>query len=124
MDRRLAILVAGLRRFVVILVVLAGLTAGGALIVTALGSVSANRALASGFDLVGAFFLVIGFFIGNRGPVRLKGDGGAPFFGPRTVRWADATEREETLTDSAVFVTVGLVMIIIGIVVDSRYRLF
>jgi len=68
--------------------------------------------------------IVAGFFVGNRGPVRLKGEGAAPFFGQRYVRWATPAEREETISDSAVFVAVGLAMIVIGITIDSRYHLF
>ena len=48
----------------------------------------------------------------------------APFFGQRYVRWATPAEREETISDSAVFVAVGLAMIVIGITIDSRYHLF
>jgi hypothetical protein len=124
MERRMAILLAGARRFVVILAVLAATTAAGAWILTELAGWHANRVIAGAFDLVGSFFLVVGFFVGNRGPVRLKGAGAEPFFGPRQVRWAEPTEREEALSDSAVFISVGVVMIIIGIAIDSRYRLF
>ena len=125
MQRRMAILLAGARRFIVILAVLAGCTAAAAWILTELAGWDANRVIASAFDLVGSFLLVVGFFIGNRGPVRLKGaDSAAPFFGPRQVRWAEPTEREEALSDSAVFISVGVAMIIIGIAIDSRYRLF
>jgi hypothetical protein len=120
----MAILVAGLRRFAVILAVLAAVTAGGSLALTALAGWSANRAVSSGFDLVGAFFLIVGFFVGNRGPVRLKGAGAAMLFSERRMRWATPMEREEAISDSAVFVSVGLAMIIIGVAIDSRYRLF
>jgi len=123
MKARLAIFVAGVRRFVVILAVLAGGTAAVALLFTALGGWSADRVVSIGFDLVGAFFLVAGFFLGNRGPARLKG-ASALFFGAREVRWATTAEREEALSDSAVFIAVGVAMILIGIVVDSRYSLF
>jgi hypothetical protein len=120
------IVAAGVRRFLVVLAGLAALTAGGALALTALGGWDANRALSVAFDVVGSFFLVAGFFVGNRGPVRLKGEGEAsiPIFGDRKVRWATLNEREEAISDSAVFVAVGFAMIVIGIVIDSRYHLF
>jgi len=123
MKERLAIFVAGVRRFVVILAVLSGVTAAVALLFTALGGWSADRVVSIGFDLVGVFFLAAGFFVGNRGPARLKG-ASALFFGAREVRWATTAEREEALSDSAVFIAVGVAMILIGIVVDSRYSLF
>jgi hypothetical protein len=125
MRARLAVLAAGIRRFLVILAVIAGATLGVSLLFTALGGWSADRAVSVGFDLVGVFFLVGGFFLGNRGPARVKGAAGAvPLFGERTVRWATTSERDAALSDSAVFIAVGVALIVIGIVVDSRYRLF
>jgi hypothetical protein len=124
MTNRLAIVALGLRRFVVVLGGLAALTAAGALALTALAGWDTNRALAVAFDVVGMFFLVAGFFVGNRGPVRLKGQASVPFVGERKVRWATLNEREDAISDSAVFVAVGFAMILIGIVIDSRYHLF
>ena len=123
MKARLAIFVAGVRRFVVILAVLAAVTAAVSLLFTALGGWSADRVVSIGFDIVGVFFLVAGFFVGNRGPARLKG-ASALFFGTREVRWATTAEREAAISDSAIFIAVGVAMIVIGIVVDSRYSLF
>ncbi len=120
----LVIVAAGVRRFLVVLAGLAALTAAGALALTALGGWDTNRALSVAFDVVGSFFLVAGFFVGNRGPVRLKGEASVPLFGDRKVRWATLNEREEAISDSAVFVAVGFAMIVIGIVIDSRYHLF
>lgn len=88
----------------------------------ALGS-SASRSVSLGFYLTGCFLTIAGFFIGNRGPVRLKGHGAAPLFGSRFVRWASPREREETINESALFVLLGLVLILLGVVVDSRIRL-
>ena len=124
MTSRLAFVASGVRRFLVILGGLAALTAAGALALTAVGDWDANRALAVAFDIVGMFFLIAGFFVGNRGPVRLKGQASVPFLGDRKVRWATLNEREEAISDSAVFVAVGFAMILIGIVIDSRYHLF
>jgi len=121
---RLGILVAGLRRFALILAGLSAVTAAISLLFTSLAGGNTNRALSIGFDVVGVFFLVAGFFVGNRGPVRLKGQASAMFFGERRVRWATETERDESMSDSAVFIMVGVAMIIIGIVIDSRYRLY
>jgi predicted anti-sigma-YlaC factor YlaD len=74
--------------------------------------------------LVGSFWLVSGFFVGNRGPVRLKSDLGAPLFGSRFVRWATPEERDETINMSAVYVLLGFVLILFGFVADTRYSLF
>jgi hypothetical protein len=119
---RLSVLAAGLRRFSVILLGLAGATTLLALLFALLGKWDVGRAVSVGFDVVGAFLLVVGFFVGNRGPVRLKGES-VPMFGPRHVRWATPDERADTINDSAVFVAVGLVMVVIGVVIDARYSL-
>ena len=73
---------------------------------------------------MGCCLLVSGFFVGNRGPVRLKNDSGHPLFGSRAVRWASPEEREETLNLSAVFVVLGLTLIILGVAADTRHKLF
>jgi hypothetical protein len=90
----------------------------------ALGA-GAERSISLGFYCIGSFLLVSGFFIGNRGPVRLKGDGSAgPFlFGSRYMRWASPAEREETINLSAIFITLGFVLILVGVVADNRYNL-
>src|SRR5919201_1606351 len=63
-------LLAGLRRLLVLIVVVAGVTALCALALGLLTGASASRSLSIGFYLVGSFWLVAGFFVGNRGPVR------------------------------------------------------
>jgi hypothetical protein len=116
-------LAAGLRRFFVILVSLAAGTTLLMLLLALIAGWDVNRAVSAGFDVVGAFLMVVGFFVGNRGPVRLKTDA-STIRAPRRVRWATPEERADTLNDSAVFVVIGLVMVVIGIVIDARYSLF
>jgi hypothetical protein len=117
-------LIAALRRLLVLIVVAAGLTALGSLAIGLLAGASLSRSLAIGFYLVGSFWLVAGFFVGNRGPVRLKSDLGAPLFGSRFVRWATPEEREETINMSALYVLLGFVLILFGFAADTRYSLF
>jgi hypothetical protein len=115
---------AAARRFLVMLVVLAGPTAAVSAALGALGGASVTRAISVGFYLVGSFLIVAGFFFGNRGPVRLKGDGAAPIFGSRVVRWATPEERETSINDSAIFVSLGFVLILLGVAADSRSGLY
>jgi hypothetical protein len=71
--------------------------------------------------------LIFGFFVGNRGPIRVKGEPGfgmLGFFRDRQLRWATGTEQFESLSLSVVFVALGLVLIILGIVTDTRYKLY
>jgi len=124
MERRVAVVAAGLRRFALILAGLSGVTAAFGLLFSALSGGNIDRTVSIAFDLVGVFFLVAGFFVGNRGPVRLKGQASVPLFGERRMRWATLDERHEAISDSAIFVAVGIAMIIIGVTIDSRYRLF
>ena len=123
MTARLAVLRAGLRRISVLLAGVAAVTGSASLLLGLLAGWNLNRAVSVGFDVVGVFLLVVGFFVGNRGPARLRGAGAAPLLGPRMARWATRSETEEALTDSAVFVFIGLVMVVIGIAIDSRYQL-
>ena len=107
-----------------LIVVAAALTALGSLLLGLLLGASLGRSLAIGFYMVGSFWLVAGFFVGNRGPVRLKSDLGAPLFGSRFVRWATPEEREETINMSAIYVLLGFVLILFGLSADTRYSLF
>jgi hypothetical protein len=124
-----ATLVGALRRFVGLLLVLAAGTVACSLAIgLAMGS-SIPRSLSIGFYLIGSFLLISGFFVGNRGPVRAKGDDySVPVFGPlmrhRMLRWATPEEREETLGVSVVFVALGVVLILFGLVADTRYELY
>ena len=107
------------------------LTVLGALLFGTLAGADLARAISLGFYLVGSFLLVGGFFVGNRGPVRLKKDEteggmpilGLPLLGGRSMRWATPEEREDAISMSAVFVTLGFVLILIGVAVDTRVSL-
>ncbi|MBA3365758.1 MAG: hypothetical protein H0U03_08245 [Actinobacteria bacterium] len=121
-------LLAALRRLGFVLCLAGGLTAAFSALVGLLAGASLTRAVSLGFYLVGSFLLVSGFFIGNRGPARVKSESGTAgpfgmFLGSRTVRWATAAEQEDSINLSAVFVTVGLALVVLGAAVDSRYKL-
>ena len=118
-----AVVLAAARRLLVLICVTTGATVAISLAAGALAGAGANRSVSLGLYLVGSFLTITGFFIGNRGPVRLKGSGGVPLFGSRFVRWATPSEREETLNDSAIFVFLGLLLILFGIIADSRITL-
>ncbi len=97
-------LLAAARRFLVLL------GAVGAVAVVSLG-VGAASALAEprargrvlGLRLPAAR---AGFFVGNRGPARPKGEA-APLFGPRFLRWA-TPEEHARIAQSAIFIVLGL----------------
>ena len=121
-----ALLWAALRRFVVLFFGVAGLTALVSLLLGLLFNSSISRAISLGFYGVGAFLLITGFFVGNRGPARVKGDPGFNVFGlmsNRRIRWATGSEQAETLNLSFVFVLLGFLLIALGVAADTRYKL-
>src|SRR3954452_4611696 len=107
-----------MRRFAV----LVGVVGVGTLVVSiAFGlllGASVPRSIALGYYLVGSFLLLAGFFFGNRGPVRPRGDddhGGGIILRGRRVRWATRDEQAEAINYSALYVVLGLVLIFLGL---------
>jgi hypothetical protein len=124
-------LVAALRRLAFVTVLAVGVTVVLSLILGLLAGFSVNRSLTLGFYLVGCFLLVVGFFVGNRGPARVKGDDTVgptmlpvPGAGGRRLRWATLSEQNETIGNSAIFISLGLILIVLGADIDTRHSLF
>jgi hypothetical protein len=111
--------VAGVRRFLTVLAIVAAGTAVVSVVVAFVLGSDLGRALAIGFYLVGACLLIGGFFAGNRGPVRAKRNQPIPVFGSRFVRWATAEELDEAINTSAVFVSLGFALILVGVLADT-----
>ena len=114
-----AVFLAGVRRFLMVLGMLAGATAVGSALLGFLTGSDISRSIAIGFYLVGSGLLIGGFFVGNRGPARPKGDKPTPMFGSRFVRWANPEEVRETMNTSAVYLSLGFALILLGVAVDS-----
>ena len=86
---------------------------------------SITRSIAIGFYLVGCFVLFGAFFFGNRGPIRPGGDkevGGLLSVGSR--RWATKEEQDEAINSAAIFLPLGFVLILLGVVWDNKHALF
>ena len=121
---------SGLRRLFLLIAGCVAVTALGSVIVGALVGASLDRALTIGFYLGGCFLMLAGFFVGNRGPARVKSEGQhtggmlLPFGGGRNLRWASLGEQNETINTSAVYISLGLILVAIGIALDSRHSLF
>jgi len=120
---------AAFRRIAVIVLSTAALTAVGGFLVGLLIGASAERSISVGFYLVGCFFLVSGFFVGNRGPARVKSESPGPSmlpvpgFGSRRMRWASLEEQHETISHSALFIGLGAILVVIGTLVDTHRSL-
>lgn len=99
----------------------------------ALGS-SAARSAATGLYLVGCFLLVLGVFAGVRGPLRPSGEPGedgdaiGSLLGvgifSKGVRTATSDERADAHSTAWLFLAMGMAMILVGIAVDPRTKLF
>jgi hypothetical protein len=121
-------LLAGLRRFGLLLAVVAGTTAVIAAAVGAASGTSVDRSVAVGFYLVGVIAFILGVHVATRPPVRGREGGGvretAVPWRIRGVRWAERRELEEAINSSAVLVTLGAALVVIGIAVDGRHSFF
>ena len=119
---------AALRRIIVLLGGLLVVVSGISVALGLLLGASVARSVSLGLTVVGSFLLISGFFVGNRGPVRVKSEDaqltGPLVLGNRIVRWATPSERDETINLSAVFVSVGFTLVLIGLAADPRYALF
>jgi hypothetical protein len=114
-----SVLGAGLRRFFAVL-------GGAALVVGVVSFVGGlmagadlSRSLALGYYLAGSILLIGGFFVGNRGPVRAQRNQPIPLLGTRFVRWATPDELDEAINTSAVYVSLGFALILVGVLADS-----
>ena len=112
-----------LRRAAVLFLVVAGGSALVSLLLgLALGS-GVSRSISLGWYCVGSALLLGGFFVGNRGPARPQGEGWSVFSTRRWVRWATPDEQHESISLSALLVLLGFVIIVLGVVADSRHPL-
>jgi hypothetical protein len=115
---------AALRRFSILLLACVGGTAALALALGAASGTGVLRSVSLGWYVVGSILLVGGFFVGNRGAARPRGEGWSAFSTTRWVRWARPEEQQESISLSAILVALGLVLLILGVIADTRYRLF
>jgi hypothetical protein len=122
-------LAAGLRRLVGFAAGTTVLVAVCSLVTGLLLGADPRRSISLGLYGVGSLFVVVGVFYGIRPPVRTTGGGGSPgIFGSLAAgggiaRWADRDDIEESLGLSAAFVSIGLLLLVIGVAVDPRNRL-
>ena len=122
-------MLAAIRRLVVLVVVCSALTVVVSVALGLLAGAALDRAVSLGFYGLGCFLMVSGFFVGNRGPARVKSETAGssmlpiPGFGNRRLRWATPDEQNETINNSAVFIILGLILVLIGVVVDSHHTL-
>lgn len=113
---------AGLARALRLFVVVAAASAVVSLVLGVVFGADASRSVSVGWYAVGATVLLLGFFASSRGPTRAVEEGSSLRL--RARRWATRGEQEDALNLSAVLVLLGVVLIVLGIAVDPRHRLF
>ena len=122
-------MLAAIRRLVLLVVGCSIVVAAVSALLGTLIGASLDRAVALGFYGLGCFLMVSGFFVGNRGPARVKSETAGssilplPGMGDRRLRWATLDEQNETINNSAVFIVLGVILVVIGVLVDSRHSL-
>jgi hypothetical protein len=122
-------MLAALRRLAVLVVLCSAVTVVGSVALGLLAGASLDRAISLGFYGLGCFLMVSGFFVGNRGPARVKSETAGwtmlpiPGIGSRRLRWATPDEQNETINNSAVFIVLGVILVVIGVLVDSHHSL-
>ena len=120
--------VAGVRRFVTVTAACVVVTAALSLAFGLLLRDSVTRSLSVGFYLAACLSMILGVVYGLRPPVRQDGDHGAMgglfgIFSSSPVRFATPEEREDSLASSAVFVVLGIVLALFGVLCDGRHPL-
>jgi hypothetical protein len=123
------VLLAGLRRFGLILLVVAGLAVVLGLLGALLLHTGVRRSVSIALYGFGGFLLLSGFFHGIRPPLRVDEEHGVPsMFGilltQGKLRTASMDERQESLASSALFVVLGLLLIALGGALDPVHGLF
>ena len=121
MRRRTDILVAAARRFLLLLGGIVAVVVAGGLLVAAVGSAPPNRTISLGFYGVGAFLLLGGFLLGNRGPYRAD-SGRSDRFG-RSLRRATPDDVRESVNMTVLLSVLGFLLLALGVIIDSRFEL-
>ncbi|HLK42133.1 MAG TPA: hypothetical protein VKV34_02240 [Thermoleophilia bacterium] len=116
-------------RLTVVAAIVVGTVVVISLVFGLLAHVAALRAISTGFYLVSALLLALGFFHGVRPPVRVDGGGrslsGGMFgllFSTGTVRGATPDEHRDSRVSAALFIGLALLMVVLGGVLDPAHR--
>jgi hypothetical protein len=112
-----AVIMGAARRFGRLVLGVTGITVLASLAIGLPSGSSLSRSLATGFYVAGCVTLVLGFALAARGPVRIgRSEAGG-------VRFATASERDDAISDSAIFLALGIVLLLAGVLLDTRYPL-
>ena len=113
------------RRFLILLAGVGGVTVVLSAALGALAGTSIRRAVAVGCYFAGALLLLSGFFLGNKGVLRAEADPAEagrnlPMLRPRRIRSATSEEQREAVSVAALVMTLGIVLILVGVLADDE----
>ena len=88
-------------------------------------SVKVDRAVSLGFYGVGVILVTLGFLGGSRGPLRSSSDYSheTALRRERQLRRATVDELHDAMNNAAVVIGIGLVLVALGVIIDSRFTL-
>jgi hypothetical protein len=115
------VLVAAARRFLLLLGGVSLVVVVGGLALAAFGAASPDRTVSLGFYGVGAFLVLGGFLLGNRGPYRSDSATGDRV--GRSLRRATPDDTRDSVNMAVLLTVLGFLLLALGIIVDSRYKL-
>jgi len=105
-------ILAGARRFLIVVSVLLGGTIAGAAVIGLVSGNSLNRSISLGLYGVGSFATIIGFGMTMRGALRPGDHHGRPI----------ADDPGSARAASGLLISVGIVIMLVGMAIDSRVR--
>jgi hypothetical protein len=120
------VLVQAARRLALIFAAVLGSTVVVSIVLGLLAGKSIGRSVAIGLYVAGAVALLGCFVMGARGPLRGTGASGetAPLLGAKKVRRATSDERTEATRSAILLFALGLVLVVIGSVIDPAHKAF
>jgi len=120
------VLVQAARRLLLIFGAVLGSTVVVSLILGLAAGKSLGRSVAIGLYVAGAVALLGCFVMGARGPLRGTGSAGenSPILVARKVRRATADERTEASRTAILLFALGIVLVVIGSVIDPAHKAF
>jgi hypothetical protein len=120
------VLVQAFRRLAIIFAAVLGSTVVVSVLLGLVGGKSLGRSVAIGLYVAGAVALLGCFVMGARGPLRGAGASGesAPLIAARKVRRATSDERSEASRTAILLFALGLVLVVLGSVIDPAHKAF
>ena len=117
-------LLAGLRRFAILLGWVIAATAALSLVIGLLGGDGVRRSVSVGMYIAGSVMVVGALFVSSRPPVKASGRSRGLLNVPEgEARFETPDERRESFSVAWLLLALGLIVLALGVIVDGRHRL-